>query len=552
MKNILYFYTFLLIVSRVSGAGLRHTNVAIIIDVDEESYKVAKEFLQNTLNDISLLNYRVSLFTTNGVSQKLVEFQSRQCMVGKLRRNIRRFRRLTDVTQKVMQDLDGSFSNDSNIILILTDKEKSNWLIRELNHLAANSKNKRIYLKLIGDQQNNGSNPVQNSYHSSRYGYRDWQYHYSTKKKVKENKKINILTSAGHNLRKLDFLKGSSRSCIGHNKSNDRYVRDECNRRCECINGKLTNCFRVRQEFSSMTKTERLRFINVYKYFSTSKRFQVLYSNYVNYHFRYFYKGLHKPLQFFPWHRKYVLGFENYLRLFDCRVTIPFWNWALHHKHAWKVTPNYHIWRVEGGLGGNGLESKRYCVKNGTFANHRWKPANYEKTSVILRLICESIKKIPASLKDFCKHPTVTMENKNCLRRRFNGNTPSYRFLYETITKLGIGKFKRFEHIVRMHWHSRIHNAVGGHMETDYSSSSPEFWLHHSMLDCTWEKWQNKGHVFKHNFYQNKHIKLMAFQPSEYRYKYVQNNNLAGCGIKVTCDNVLPYSLKTYNSLPYG
>lgn len=80
-------------------------------------------------------------------------------------------------------------------------------------------------------------------------------------------------------------------------------------------------------------------------------------------------------------------------------------------------------------------------------------------------------------------------------------------------------------------------------METDYSSHTPEFWMHHAMLDCAWEKWQQRGHKFNCNFYTDKRTKLLAFKPTDYRYKYVQNNNLGICGIKITCENVLPKPL---------
>lgn len=81
-------------------------------------------------------------------------------------------------------------------------------------------------------------------------------------------------------------------------------TKDECGRTCNCVHGRLTNCYRVRQEFSSMSLAERQRYTNAFKEISTNKRYNHTYEKYSQIHHLYFIKGIHKVDQFFPWHRK--------------------------------------------------------------------------------------------------------------------------------------------------------------------------------------------------------------------------------------------------------
>ena len=97
---------------------------------------------------------------------------------------------------------------------------------------------------------------------------------------------------------------------------------NECEERCECRKGKLTNCYRVRQDFTKMTIEQRKRFINTYKLASVHPLFKRDYEKTVTLHLDA--KDQAKlPHIFLPWHRWFLVEFENLLRRIDCRVTIP-------------------------------------------------------------------------------------------------------------------------------------------------------------------------------------------------------------------------------------
>ena len=94
--------------------------------------------------------------------------------------------------------------------------------------------------------------------------------------------------------------------------------------------------------------------------------FSAVYAQFFSFPLSFHPTGIHTANYFLPWHRWYILEFENMLREIDCRITVPYWDWAFWSNSAWNE--NVHIWNGhEYGLGGNGDPKKGYCVQNGPF-----------------------------------------------------------------------------------------------------------------------------------------------------------------------------------------
>ena len=131
------------------------------------------------------------------------------------------------------------------------------------------------------------------------------------------------------------------------------YVLNQCEERCKCKHGKLTNCYRVRKDFTKMDIEERKRFINTYKMASLHPLFKKDYENVVAFHINAPDKLLHHtPKIFFPWHRWFLVQFENLLRRIDCRVTAPYWDWSRVAHHWWRGSGNRDLWNSgEHGVG---------------------------------------------------------------------------------------------------------------------------------------------------------------------------------------------------------
>ena len=241
-------------------------------------------------------------------------------------------------------------------------------------------------------------------------------------------------------------------------------IYDECNRKCKCSNGKTTHCYRIRKEFTSMSLEERKRYIRAFKIVSSKQPYKKIYDKLTKKHPDYFWK-IHVQKFFFPWHRWYILEFENLLRRVDCRVTVPYWHWsrAVPGNHVFRSTHIRDVWYPgEHGLGGNGTLPKSY-VSDGPFACGLW----YESFWL----------EYPCLKRAFADIPELSSDKY--VQALFN--YPREQFLC-------------FEYAVRMLLHNSLHNAVGGTMSVDESASAPEFWFHHGFLDKLWSDWQKRGH----------------------------------------------------------
>lgn len=112
---------------------------------------------------------------------------------------------------------------------------------------------------------------------------------------------------------------GDSSACNGTIE-----MYDECDRKCMCHKGELLFCRRIREEFTAMSLKERQRFVKVFKTAATNAIYCKDFERIGRFHSRTPSKLLyHTPQTFFPWHRWYLLEFEDFLRQNDCRITIP-------------------------------------------------------------------------------------------------------------------------------------------------------------------------------------------------------------------------------------
>ncbi|GAB0495116.1 hypothetical protein MMPV_006414 [Pyropia vietnamensis] len=78
---------------------------------------------------------------------------------------------------------------------------------------------------------------------------------------------------------------------------------------------------RLRKEVRTLTQTERRRFVDAVVALVDSG----IFAQFVPVHARW---GAHGRASFFPWHRLFLLEFEDALRTVDPQVTLPFWDWS--------------------------------------------------------------------------------------------------------------------------------------------------------------------------------------------------------------------------------
>lgn len=116
-----------------------------------------------------------------------------------------------------------------------------------------------------------------------------------------------------------------------------RSATDRCGQRCTCSAGRLVNCARVRREFTTMTTADRARYIRAVRLASTDLRYKPDYDQLITLHKTIFQDGIHERDQFLPWHRWFVLRYENILQRIDCQITVPFWDWSVVSQNPWRT-----------------------------------------------------------------------------------------------------------------------------------------------------------------------------------------------------------------------
>ena len=294
------------------------------------------------------------------------------------------------------------------------------------------------------------------------------------------------------------FSIGLSVTCK-HNK----HTKDECDRRYKCKDGYLVSCYRVRKEFTMMSLAERRRFIDVLKLVSTDPRYRSEYERLATLHSRIPSEFLHHmPQIFLPWHRWYLLEFENLLREIDCRVTIPYWNWSKDAVHWTRGSELEDVWNPgPHGLGGDGVLPHK-CVMDGAFKESQFTLA--------------------------------TAAVGGCLKRKFNFscNLQNQR---DALSLLRVDDFLAFEHTIRETFHPTFHDCVGGHMFHHTTASfTPEFWIHDGFIDKLWTDWQGKDTADKFQYYTNVSYTMPGSE--RFPWEYLDVHDLPG-GVKVLYEN---------------
>ena len=244
-------------------------------------------------------------------------------------------------------------------------------------------------------------------------------------------------------------LSGRITECKGTGK-----VFDECLRHCDCVDGVKANCYRIRKEFTQMTKQERARYLRAYVKLTTLPSLRYKYDKYIYLHQKYFCYGIHTQKLFCPWHRYYILQMENLLRSVDCAITLPYWDWSYVGKNPWNGSD---LWSNSSyGLGGNGVPNEGFCVQSGMFRENEWQTPYFNDNLDIVLSTLDVYGELDSN--------EVTPELSDCLRRFFDGALPDALHVKRALN-LSAEEFADFDINLRINYHDAVHNGIGRLME---------------------------------------------------------------------------------------
>lgn len=187
-------------------------------------------------------------------------------------------------------------------------------------------------------------------------------------------------------------------------------------------------------------------------------------------------RAAHMTPSFLPWHRLFLLRFEEALQRIDPAVTLPYWDWTKNRGAT--GTP----W-TEGLLGGNGRRSDRQ-VTTGPFARREgWiLGVNVTDTDYLTRDLGRSHD--PITLPT-AQDVAWAMEEPVYDTAPWDSTSP--RGFRNRIEGWGRGAGQAS-------WrnHNRVHRWIGGTMLGAASVNDPAFWLHHAYVDLLWARWQRR------------------------------------------------------------
>jgi tyrosinase len=155
------------------------------------------------------------------------------------------------------------------------------------------------------------------------------------------------------------------------------------------------------------------------------------------------------PMMFVPWHRGYLLTFENLLRDRDPSLSLPYWDWSSPISHQ------------------NGVPTAFSAATD---------PANVANPL----------------LKSLINAPTATPP-VNQWTQRFPGDPSQLPQPGDVAALLTQSDFTQFSNALQ-DMHDQIHGWTGGQngsmAQLDWAAYDPVFFSHHCMIDRIWARWQ--------------------------------------------------------------
>ena len=243
---------------------------------------------------------------------------------------------------------------------------------------------------------------------------------------------------------------------------------DECGRECSGSPGGPYDCVRIRKEVSDLTTNELVRFNAAFlAAYDAGSGGSELRERIEDFHVNF--SALHNNGDFLPWHRGFILEVENLLREQDCRVTVPYWNWAKDTDVARWI----HWGDSAREFSGNGT-SGTDCVESGPYG---------EESGFLLT-------------------------NGVCLKRSFSIGVAAPESWIKTnlFDKYpNASQYQSFRNTLEHGpgLHDSVHCIVGGTMCSARSANDPVFLFHHGQVDRLWSEWQDQSREHKEAYSGN-------------------------------------------------
>lgn len=245
---------------------------------------------------------------------------------------------------------------------------------------------------------------------------------------------------------------------------------------------------RVRRNQLYLSDSDRARFVAALK---KMKEFrppatESVYDKYVRWHLESMEPPVtrspaHEGPAFLPWHREFLLRFENDLRAADQalgndgEITIPYWDWTDPVSRGEGLARGGRIWQVDF-MGGTGDPAQLFRVTTGPFSKD-W-PLTYSTGDLpfLTRRFGLDGFSLLSAAQDWSAARAAPKYDAAPWNRAAAGDV-SFRNAFEGFQP-------------QRQLHNMVHRWVGGSMVPSSSPNDPIFFLHHCNVDRLWALWQ--------------------------------------------------------------
>ena len=203
---------------------------------------------------------------------------------------------------------------------------------------------------------------------------------------------------------------------------------------------------------------------------------------------------------FLPWHREFLLSFENALVSLGSTTGLPYWDWTDHDGTADKLFVNEFLGPRDGLIGVGYFAFDAPGTNQNNFAKPGWWPNNLPGWRVRISLAHDRGTTLQRTLDP--RSLAIPEDVRRTLSRsEYEDSATSIETdpIGGGLTRQFKGFRNRLEHGLRMHdyGHGWVggHGRHGGHMGHPYTSPNDLiFFMHHCNIDRLWAEWQDDGH----------------------------------------------------------
>jgi hypothetical protein len=245
--------------------------------------------------------------------------------------------------------------------------------------------------------------------------------------------------------------------------TSDKDNIDRNGRRCQCINGKLTKCCRVRRDYVALTEEERQVYINTFLAVTNDPIYRARYDTLVTLYKDSFtlnnvtQSGVASESQYFVFSRYFLVEYEDILRDFNSNITIPFYDWTPFPLAPYTAA----VWDNTYGFGDTARVSDK-CVKTG-----------------------------PVRVGEYAISPSA---GGGCLQRDYmNRRFPSREIINRDVLTFPASEFANFHQMLQLLVGLNVQCFIGGTMCSTDAANDPVFLLHLAQLDSLLTRWQLFG-----------------------------------------------------------